>query len=91
MKLTHQILQHLSNYFYLAIYRHIIYFQSYGCLSQINKYSLDGEFIEMYDSCTIASQQNNISMGSISGCCNKHHKTAGGYIWRYADEVNMVV
>ena len=61
-----------------------------GTSKKINKYSLDGEFIEMYDSCTIASQQNNISMGSISGCCNKHHKTAGGYIWRYADETSDI-
>ena len=30
-----------------------------------------------------------IKKGSIWNCCKMLSKTAGGYIWRYADEVNL--
>lgn len=45
------------------------------------------EIICEYDSMTIAAKENNIkSMSKISDVCKGKAKTAGGYIWRYADE-----
>lgn len=50
--------------------------------------SKDGSLIKKYDSITIASLETGISKCNISTCCggNGKQKTAGGYMWRYADE-----
>lgn len=53
---------------------------------KVSQYDLKGNFIKTFNSITEAKNETNIS--SISGCCNGKYKTAGGYIWRYADENN---
>lgn len=52
------------------------------------QYSKDGNLIKKYDSIAMASSETGISSGNISVCCsgNGRQKTAGGYIWRYANE-----
>lgn len=52
------------------------------------QYSNDGNLIRRYDSISAASLATGISSGNISVCCsgNGKQKTAGGYIWRYADD-----
>ena len=52
---------------------------------KINKYSLDGEFIETYNS--IAEAQRIYGKIDIGSCCKGRNKTAGGFIWKYSDEV----
>lgn len=51
------------------------------------QYTLDGEFVAEYKSIGEAERQTKISGGSICKCCNNkpHHKTAGGYIWKFKD------
>ena len=44
-------------------------------------------FVCKYMSASEASQSTNIPDGNIRRCCKGIRKTAGGYIWRYADEV----
>ena len=41
-----------------------------------------------YKSISEASRQTNISHSSLYAACNNHKKTAGGFIWEYADIVN---
>ena len=55
---------------------------------KINKYDLDGNFIETYDSIKIAAKENNMHRSQISNCCNKKYKKAKGYIWRYEDDIS---
>lgn len=43
--------------------------------------------IEKFESINDAIKKTGICRSSIWRCCSKHNKTAGGYIWRYADEV----
>lgn len=43
--------------------------------------------VSMYSSITNASIQTNLSYKNISKVLNGINKTAGGYIWRYVDEV----
>lgn len=57
----------------------------------VNKYELDGEYIESYGSISEASLANSISDGSIRSCCNRVTNTSGGYIFRYADDDKPVV
>lgn len=54
----------------------------------IIQFSLDGTIINRFNSIKDASKQTGINSSSISSCCNHREgfKTAGGYIWLWADE-----
>lgn len=59
-----------------------------GPLSKsVAKYSVNGDFIQVFPSVNEASRQTGIKLSNISNCCNKkpHYLTAGGYVWRWAD------
>lgn len=53
---------------------------------KVNQISRDGEFIKLWNSISEASQELNIKPSCISNTCGNRRKTAGGYIWRYANE-----
>ena len=53
---------------------------------KINQYDLQGNFIKCWDKTLQITEKLGISKQSISYCCNKRTKTAGGYIWRYVNE-----
>lgn len=55
-------------------------------IEMIDKYS--GQVLRTFDSITDASKITGISRGGITDVCMQRHNkyTAGGYIWRYADE-----
>ena len=52
----------------------------------ICQYTKENEFVCKYTSIKEASLKTNINAGNITLCCNNKLKTAGGYIWRYADD-----
>lgn len=58
----------------------------------IIQYTLDNEFIAEYSSANEASRQTSIQSVSILNCCKniKGHKTAGGFIWKYKDDIKNV-
>lgn len=47
---------------------------------------LNGNFIEIYDSCKDASEKLNLKRQSINKCCLHHNETYNGYIWMYEEE-----
>lgn len=49
----------------------------------IKQYTLEGKFIKKWDSKIEASKELKIDAGSMSKCCNKIRKSAGGFIWKY--------
>jgi hypothetical protein len=51
-------------------------------IKKIDKFTLDGEFIETYESTKHASE-GGIPSSSISKCCNGKLKTAGGFVWKF--------
>jgi len=51
----------------------------------IKQYSKDGSFIAEYESIAEAARILGISPGNIPSTCRGKHKSAGGYIWRYAE------
>lgn len=53
---------------------------------RVVQHDLDYKIVHIYKSLSEASLENNIYISEISECCSKKRKTAGGYIWRYADE-----
>ena len=54
---------------------------------QYDKY---GKFINQFNSIAYAEQKTNIARQDIGKCCMKKRTTAGGYLWKYADDVNPV-
>lgn len=51
------------------------------------QYTLDGQFIKVWDS-TQEAQRNGYISSCISQCCNGIRNTHKGYIWKYESEVN---
>ena len=52
----------------------------------VDKYSLDGKYIETYESIKLAGEKNNIYSQNIIRVCKNKQKTAGGYIWKYTEK-----
>lgn len=50
----------------------------------VDRYSIDGQFLNRYDSETEASYATRVPLTTISKCCLGKQKTAGGFIWRFA-------
>jgi hypothetical protein len=52
---------------------------------KVNQYDLKNNFIKNYPSMKEAERQLGIQTTLISQCCRGLIKTAGGYIWKYAE------
>lgn len=52
---------------------------------RVLKYDLEGNYLKTYDSIQEAKKECGKFLKIIE-CCKRRCKTAGGYIWRYADE-----
>ena len=59
---------------------------------KVNQYDKNGEFLKQWESAKQVERELGISNAHIGKCCqNKpHYKTSGGYIWKYAEEVENV-
>lgn len=51
----------------------------------VNQYDKEGIFLKTFDAMMDAERELGISASLISAVCLGKNKTAGGYIWRYAD------
>lgn len=47
------------------------------------QYTLDGIFLNDYESMQIAAEENMCEKSNIGACCRHKHKSAGGYRWEY--------
>lgn len=56
-------------------------------IKAVNQYTKDGEFIETYKTVAEASRATGICEGSIRHCVKDRRKTAGGFVWKYDNEV----
>ena len=54
---------------------------------EIYQFDLNNNFIKKYDYIKKAEKELNIDSSSISSVCKGKRKTAGGYIWKYKEEV----
>ncbi len=45
-----------------------------------------GEMVAEYISTSEAGRETRVAQSSISLCCNKKRKTAGGFRWEYANK-----
>lgn len=51
---------------------------------KVNQYTMNNDFIKCWNS--IAQAEKELGITHISMCCKDKRKSAGNYIWRYADE-----
>lgn len=51
--------------------------------------TIDGQYIETFDSMAIAMLETGVSVGSISKCCTGRTKTARGFKWEYRDKYTL--
>jgi group I intron endonuclease len=58
---------------------------------KVNQYSLDWKLIKTWSTMKLAGKTLDIPPQNISRCCRTAKGTAGGFIWRYADEVNTQI
>ena len=58
-----------------------------GNEKSIYQFTLNGTFLEQFESCVYASKITKINASSISKVAHNKTGTAGGYIWRYNDDV----
>jgi hypothetical protein len=54
---------------------------------EVNQYKPNGEFVAKYDSIMNAQRHTNIYASAIGQCCLGKLKSAGGYVWKYADAI----
>lgn len=52
------------------------------------QYTKDGEFVSVYISIRDANSKTGVHRGDISKCCKGIFKQAGGYVWRYKQDVS---
>jgi hypothetical protein len=58
-------------------------YSNHGSSKIIEKYDIDGNFLERYNSLREASEKNNLGFKNISVCCRGITKTAYGFKWKY--------
>lgn len=51
----------------------------------INQYDLNNNFIKTWPSATEAAKKLNFDNADIGKCCRGKYKSAGGYVWKYAN------
>lgn len=51
------------------------------------QYDKNGNFIKEYKSTCDAQRETKIFQSNISKCCLKQRHTAGGFVWRYKEEI----
>lgn len=54
------------------------------------QYGLEGNFIREWESLKSASTELNIHNSAIGQCCHGRRKTAGGYMWRFKEDKDML-
>ena len=52
----------------------------------VEQYDLNMNYLNTYESVTIAAKLFNVCKTSISACCRGRIKTCAGYIWKFADD-----
>lgn len=54
--------------------------------NSVTQESMDGEFISQYLNAVEASRNTGIDSSCILKCAKGKRKSAGGYIWKYANK-----
>ena len=53
---------------------------------RVAQYDLNGNIIKIWDYAKQVEEELGIYQGNICKCCKGKYKSAGGFVWKYADE-----
>lgn len=53
---------------------------------KVIQYSLDGEFLQIYEKASIAAKAVGVDDSRIRDACNQKNKTSGGFQWRWYED-----
>ncbi len=56
----------------------------------VEQYDLNGNFIQVFESAREAARSIGSNGTIVSNVCNGHQKTAGGYMWKYVEDVKSL-
>lgn len=58
-----------------------------GMRTSVIQYTLDGNFVRMFESTTIIKKELGFDNSAIIRCCKGEQESSYGFIWRYASEI----
>lgn len=58
---------------------------------RIAQYSLSNELIYVYENMTDVELKTGVNHSNVSACCNGRRKVAGGFTWKYFEEIEKEV
>jgi hypothetical protein len=58
---------------------------------KVHKYTLEGIFLEEYETINLAAQSVGVGRGAIENCCLGKCKTVGGFNWKYQGSSKVIV
>lgn len=68
-----------------AVKQHIAYARSFSHTEKpVDQFAKSGEFVRRWDSASKAHNELGIDGSGIAKCCRGKLKTAGGFVWKYA-------
>lgn len=68
----------------------IIFKNNSGPSKGVDKFSLDGKYLESYPSQAEAVRMNNFNCNKISYVCNGSKKQFGGFMWRHSKDIGEI-
>lgn len=66
------------------------YGENHANSSTISQYGMDNKLINVYGSVNEAGRQLNIQFTNIAKCARGERKTAGGFIWKYENNIPTI-
>lgn len=71
-------------------YDNKFYIKKHKGSKSIIQYSKEGNKVCEFPSIVIAAKENDLTPSQVSNVCRKNEITAGGYIWRYANDTASI-
>lgn len=60
-------------------------------MRKIAQYNLQGELIKIWNCMNDIGRELNIAIGNVQKCCKGKRKTSAGFIWKYHEDIEMVI
>jgi hypothetical protein len=61
-----------------------------GGAKQVSQFSKNKELIAVFKSAVEANLKTEVNIGNLNMCCNGNRKTAGGFIWKFSNEKDIL-
>lgn len=82
----------LENLEFVTVSENSIHAVNIGLIKckKIIQYSIEGVKIKSFERISQASKETNINRSDISSCCTGKRRSAGGFLWKYYDDLEEI-